>query len=474
MPDLERVRPVALTPRGEAVVPARQRRHPTPLLVFGGIPGEEIDVRVSHVGGNRAYGMVHQVIRPSPDRVDPPCDRFVPCGGCPLMHMTPAAQRAARRQLVVEALEESGLKVPVAQVVPCPDGEAGFRHVVKVGVGYSDHGRLRVGAWSRNTRNVVPVPECVVAAPILRKVMASLAHHVIQMDLRPYEPEHDRGLLRSAVLRASRTTGEVLVTLVAARRNRALVELAEALAGSVSEVVGVWLHVNDEEGNAIFTRGLDGSVPVTPLVGKDSIEEVIGGVRYGIGPGDFFQTAPGVAEVMYQRVVERLGLERDVPVVDLYCGVGGMALQAAKVTGWALGVESVDGAVQRAREGARRNGINAEFIADEVEVVLPDLAKRLKGIRPVVLVNPARRGLEDGVIEGILALQPRRIAYVSCNPRALARDLLRFQEAGYTVGEVEPFDMFPHTSHVETLVVLEAPESAEAAARSPRRKVVRK
>ena len=151
-----------------------------------------------------------------------------------------------------------------------------------------------------------------------------------------------------------------------------------------------------------------------------------------------------------------------------------MALQAARVSGWALGVESIEGAVGYARESAKRNGVTAEFLCADVVEAVPELERRVGERRPVVVVNPARRGLEDGVIDGIVALNPRRIGYISCNPRALARDLAQFKGHGFDIGEVQLFDMFPNTPHVECLVVLTGRDADAPGPRAPRRKVVRR
>ncbi|MFK7927413.1 MAG: 23S rRNA (uracil(1939)-C(5))-methyltransferase RlmD, partial [Myxococcota bacterium] len=355
-----------------------------------------------------------------------------------------------------------------------PDGLLDYRHVVKLGVGYSDQGSLRVGAWGRRSRTIVPIPHCPVTTDTLRRAMSTLAHYIIALDIRPYEPATERGVLRSIVARQSRTTGEVLITLVVGNRIRQLGELAELVANDVTEVAGVWVHINSEEGNHIFQRDDLGGVRTKPLVGKAWIEETIGGVTYRMGPGDFFQTNPAVAEVLYERTLDRLDVKEGSLVVDLYAGVGGMALQAAKRAGWALGVELVEGAVGHARESARRNGLTAEFINDEVHMALPLVQKRLGKRRPDVVVNPARRGLEEGVIDELVALNPRRIAYVSCNPWALARDLQEFKAKGFSIGDLELFNMFPNTAHVETLVVLEGPGADEAPGRAPRRKVARR
>lgn len=470
------VTPSYFTPRGEALCPPRGNHNP--LLVWAGIPGERAMVRVFGGGRHQDRGEWVKADEPSPHRVEPPCEKYSACGGCPWMHLDASGQERAHRDLVQRAFESEGISLPVGAWHGSPDGLTDFRHIVKVGIAKNEKGRTRVGAWGRNSRRIVPVPNCDVAAPVLNKTMAVLAHHILDLDVWPFEPETGKGVLRAAVLRASRTTGKVLVTLVAGRSNVMVRRLAEEVANGVSEVSGVWLHLNDSEGNAIFSRDAFGAVNCLPLSGEATIEERIGGVSYQIGPGDFFQTNPGVAEVLYRRTIDRLAPTGEDTVVDLYCGVGGLALQAAfRGAGFTVGIEEVDGAVQRAKTTARQNRLtNAEFHAGKVFEVLPELLPRLDGTRPLVTVNPARRGLEDGVVEAIASLKPRRLAYISCNPAALARDLVDLARVGlHPVGEAELFDMFPNTPHVECLVVLEAKDADEAPKRrAPRRKVVRK
>lgn len=465
------VTPRSWSPRGEAELTVRGK----PTLVWSGIVGESARVRVVHQGQNRDYAVFREASPPSPHRVDPPCRRYHTCGGCPLMHLDRDGQHGARQRLVRDALAAEGLDdVPVGSVVPSPDGEEEFRWVVKLGVGFSDHGHLRVGAWGRNTRSIVPIPECLVAADPLRASMHAIAHHVRELGLGPYDPIEDRGVLRAIVVRGSRTHGDLLVTLVAGRRVRKLTELAERIAAQVSTVSGVVLHLNDDEGNAIYQREEDGEIGSTVLLGRPWIEETLAGVDYRIGPGDFFQTNPGMAEVLYQRTLDDLGLGPGVPVVDLYAGVGGFALAAARRTGFAIGVESVAGAVRAAREAAKRNDITAEFVSGEVVDVLPGIARRLRGTAPVVTVNPARRGLEEGVAEAIAALGPRRMAYISCNPRAMARDLRDLSERGLRIGSIALYDMFPHTAHVEAVALLEGSADDVPTRRAPRRRAVGK
>ena len=203
------------------------------------------------------------------------------------MHLTSKGQWSVRRALVHDALSQHGLNdVVVGESFDCPDGLADYRHLVKLGAGYSDEGRIRVGAWGRRNRAIVPIPKCNVATPILVKTMRALAHQVVDMQIRPYDIERDEGILRAAVLRASRSTGDVLVTLVIGNRIRELRTLADQLSEEVSSVVGVWAHNNSEVGNAIFDRDEEGNGGSCPF-GRSWIEEELNGVRYRIGPATF-------------------------------------------------------------------------------------------------------------------------------------------------------------------------------------------
>lgn len=465
------VTPTRWTRKGEAVKDKEGRS----LVMWGAIPGEKADIKIVHEGRNQDFGLFHGTKNPSPYRVEPPCDRYNPCGGCPWMHLNAEGQEQSHRDVVRAHLDEVGLSdVKIGDWHESPDGLEGYRHVIKVGVGKSEMGHLRLGAWGRRDRRIVPIPQCNVAHPALTEVMRAVAHHVIALKLWPYEPETDRGVMRSVLLRRSRSTGEILVTIIAGRWVKDLSALADEVSAQCPDVAGVWVHFNDDEGNNIFSYDDEGLIRCRPVLGKETLIEEIGGVRYSVGPSDFFQTNPAVAEVLYKRVMERLDLTPQTSFVDLYCGVGGYALQAAPHVGFAVGVEENQGAVVRARHAAQVNKRSVEFIAETVEYALPEIGKRLGDRRPVITVNPARRGLEPGVIEAMLELKPKQIAYVSCNSAALARDLAALAGGGYVIEEVELFDMFPNTPHVETLTILRSLEEDDSDVRAPRRKVVRR
>ena len=446
-----------------------------PMAVWQGIPGERSHVHVYAPGKNRGLARWEKPAgKPSPRRVEPPCPRYSICGGCPWMHMDRRGQHDARLVLTRSAYDLHGLEAHApTELRACPDGLEGYRHLMKLAVGQSDRGRTRVGAFGRSTRNVVTIPGCLALAPALREAMKLIAHLVIEQDIWPWDPERGRGVLRYVIARQSRATGKLLITLVGARKSPKFRDLAQALVEKNGAICGVHLHINGSPGNALFEPAEDGGIPTVRLEGDRMLEERVAGLRLSIGAGDFFQTNPAVAELIIRDLEELIPVDR--AVVDLYSGVGGLALAAARRTGWALGVEAVGTAVNRARGAASLNALPAEFLASEVLDCLPEVRRRLAGRSPLVVVNPARRGLEHGVVEGIRELNPARLVYISCNPVSQARDLDALIRCGFELRRTVAYDMFPNTPHVEVMAVLEGPGGGGAAPqRPPRRRVVRK
>ena len=463
------VTPEGWLPKGEAF--ARVDGHP--VSIWQGIPGERAQIRIYRKGQNRHSARWESSHQPHPDRVDPACARYSRCGGCALMHLNPDGQSKAWFDMLRYELRTVELRdVKVSRVVPSPDGRSDFRHVVKLAVGLTDRGSIRVGAFGRNSHDIVPIPKCLVATPALREVMSAVAYHTVGMEIQPYDPSEDRGILRYFVIRQSRSSGKVLLTIIAGRNDQVLRDLAERVMTDRPGVAGVHLHINREPGNAFFLRSEGGGSDARLLNGGPYIEEELANIRYRIGPTDFFQTNPGMADRIYRDVVEALPAGR--PLVDLYSGVGGIALAGVRKSGWAIGVEQGVHAVSQAKMAAQQNGLSVEFLAGDVVDCLPEIVKRVGGKRPHVVVNPAWRGLEPGVIQGILDLDPASITYISCNRRSFAVDLRHFVDHKFQVESVTPYEMFPHTAHCEIVAQLKSPRAiAEDTSRAPRRKRLR-
>ena len=454
------------SPKGEAMSTGRTKQ----TAVWRGIVGEEERVLITRRGANRDYGEVREALVRHPHRTEPPCSRMDSCGGCAHMHMTAEGQHSAKRWLIEEAFRLEGMDdIDLKPMVGGPLQD--FRHVLKLIAGVGDRGRSRLGAPARFTRRVVPIPQCNVVTPELRDFTGHAAHKMLELEVRPFTPEAG-GLLRYLHARQSHHSGEILVTVVATRENGLIRQYAESLAhGPVS---GVFLHINNRPDNTIFDRDENGEVLTKRMWGRRTLTESLLGVELQVGPTDFFQTNPAMADKLYATVAELARAEEGVPLLDLYSGVGGFALALASKTGWALGVESDANAVEMATASARKAGVPAEFEQGDVLLVLHEQKERLAQRRPVVIVDPARRGLEQRVGPAILDLHPRRVVYVSCNARALARDVRNFCARGWTLKELRPFDMVPNTPHVEVVALLEPPDAEEVPSlRAPRRKRVR-
>lgn len=433
---LDLVTPDAWSGRGEAVGPASVGAGPPRVRVFGGIPGETARVERMGGGAHEVYAVWRESAVPAAIRVTPPCPRYLACGGCPWMHVDPAAAREARRGLVVRALAGVPLGPDgVAPVVPCPDGDAGYRTVVKLMARDTPQG-VRFGGYGRHSHDVVSVSDCLALDPALRPFT--------RLDPIPAPV----GMLRALVVRASRATGATLATLIVRHECPEAVSAARRLPAD-----GVHLHVHPHPGDALFTA----TGATRHVRGRATLEERFGALRLTVGPTDFYQTNPATAA----RLWEDLPLPRD-RLLDLYGGVGAVALALAVRRGAAplqvLGVEESPAAVARAAANFAANravlpGVTAEFRAGR----MVDFVAPMGWAGAMVVVNPPRRGLELGVAERLVALAPAPLVYVSCHPEALGRDLARLVALGMRVERVTPYDMFPHTPHVETVVVMRSP-----------------
>ena len=456
--------------RGEAVCESGGGK---PTIVWGGIPGEAGLAKIHHRGQNQDKARWLSAETPDPRRRTPPCDKYDRCGSCPLMHIEPAAQDDARLAIVADLFAKHGLDVPVPKaVVGSPDGNENYRHVVKMACGRSDWGRPRLGAYERDSHRVLPIPNCRVATSALRRAMGTVTHHILESGMPPYDEKEDKGVLRHVIIRESRSTGKMLVTIVCARRPRDAKDVADQIAQSLATVAGVHLHINAYPGNNIF-HVEDGRIGTVNLTGESTIEDEIAGVRMHFGPSDFFQANPGTASLIVEDVLALSHDLADRPVVDLNSGVGTFSLPLASRNPWVGGIEFAVAAVERARANAARAKVPAEFYAGAVAERAADVAQRVASSAPMVVLDPARKGIEEEAFAPIESLRPARMFYVSCNPAALARDLAEWTRRGWTVDTLRAYDMFPQTAHLEMLAVLSPASAPKVERGGPRRRIVR-
>jgi 23S rRNA (uracil1939-C5)-methyltransferase len=425
------------------------------LLVPGAVTGETVRVQVV---GERGAARVAEVVRvesPSKLRAEPRCAHFGACGGCLFQSLDYGAQIDLKARHLSRALEEAGIagSSPAPKpVTPSPDVYA-YRNKMEFAFG-EKLGELALGlrekvTSSRQTyRRTLPLRECPIFGPAVERVFPVLVEFARENRLEGFEPATGRGHLRHLVLRQGKRTGELMIILVTAEiRGIDLGALAGRL-GEAARELRSFVHVTNSRGSDLveFER-------TTLVAGVPFIDETLAGLSFRIYPPSFFQTNTAGAELLYGRIREEAPLTTDSRVLGLYCGSGAIELSLAGAARKVTGVDSSPANIANAVENALVNRIdNASFVPGTVEALLagPD-----REAADIVVVDPPRVGLTAKALRRTVALGAPAVVYVSCNPQALARDLRGFLDAGYRVASLSPFDLFPHTPHLETLAILE-------------------
>ncbi len=323
---------------------------------------------------------------------------------------------------------------------------------------------VRLGLYRAGTHDVVDIPGCPVHTPGINRAIEVARSVIDEFDVTLYDEATCQGDLRFLTVREGLATSELLLGFVTGLSDNPYWDkLAAQVLERCDGVVGVVQNVNPRPGNVIFG-------PTTRLLaGQRYIEEIVCGVTIQLGITSFFQVNTAVAELAYQAILARLALTPSDTLLDLYAGVGAIGLVAAGRAKRVLCLETSSEAVEFARAAGRLGGIaNIEFLRASVERRLPSLLEELRssptGGRLMVVLNPPRGGVEPRVIEALTdttgphggpCALPARIAYLSCSPVTLLRDLARLTGGGYGIRHVELFDMCPQTEHIETLAILE-------------------
>lgn len=413
------------------------------LVVFAGgvLPGERATVRIAEVKATYAVGDVVERANDAPARAEPFCPVFGRCGGCQVQHLAYPEQLAWKRRLVEAALERLG-RLSGFEVLPTigmRDPRA-YRNKIALVVERA-RGGIELGFYEARSHRFVPVEGCPVALPRLDAAIGALR------EVAHAEPGAF-GEVRHAVLRAGAATGEAVLALTTVRPSRAVAAIAPVLGAAIDGLVGVANSYDPAGANAVLGR------KTVQVWGRPEMEEEIRGIRYRVSAGSFFQVNSETVGEIFDALVPELGALR---VLDLYCGAGTFSVFFARHGARVDGIEENRAAVAEARANAALAGVarQTRFFAGRVEEALRrEPGRGALAAADVVFLDPPRKGSDAETLGALTAALPRQIWYLSCNPATLARDLTQLVAAGYRLRRVQPFDMFPQTGHVETLVLL--------------------
>ncbi len=429
------------------------------LFVKDALIGDRIEGRVIKEKKAYGYGKLLRILEPSPFRVEPLCPAALPCGGCQLQTMSYERQLQFKQDKVeghlvrIGGFERSGFSMePIIGMEPVPGQRRGFRYRNKgqFPFGRGKDGRIIYGFYAGRTHSIIETEDCFLGDAAARLVLETVRSFMEEYKIDPYDEASRQGLVRHVLIRTGYHTGQILVCLVINGRElphgRRLAERLMEIGGMTS----VSCNVNRQRTNVIL-----GSQMIH-LAGEECITDRIGGLTYRISPQSFYQVNPVQTEKLYGKALEFACLTGRETVWDLYCGIGTISLFLAREAGQVYGVEVVPAAVKNARENAALNHIaNVEFFEGRAEEVLPEWYESHPGkAADVIVVDPPRKGCEEGLLRTMVRMAPKRIVYVSCNSATLARDLKYLCAGGYRLERVQPVDMFPMTVGVEVVCLL--------------------
>ena len=422
------------------------------VFVPGTAPGDESRVRIVKDCGRYAFGILDELLTPSPDRVPVDCPVAGPCGGCSLRHLDYAAELRAKQESVLDAFHRiGGLEVPVLDILPSPEVDR-YRNKVQFPVGVDKNGAPCIGFYAGRTHRIVPCPDCKLQPGVLNEIGNALCAFFAQQGIRPYDEQSGKGLVRHIFLRRGAHSGQIMVCLVCTRAKLPHAEqLCTALREHFPAISTILLNVNAKNTNVIL--GSENYI----LYGPGYIEDTLCGVPVRLGPLSFYQVNTLAAERLYGVAAQYAQLTPDDTLLDLYCGMGTIGLSMADQCRGLIGVEIVPEAIESAKANAARMGeavaAKSRFFCADAGQAATQLAA--EGLHPdIVMLDPPRKGCDEATLSAVVRMAPRRVVYVSCNPATAARDAAWLEKNGYHAEKVQPVDLFPRTKHVEAVLLL--------------------
>lgn len=333
----------------------------------------------------------------------------------------------------------------------------------------SEQREILCGMYAQGTHRIIPTDECLIENQVAKKIIQAIRLVMMRYGIEPYNEDTGKGFLRHAIVRVGHRSNEVLVTLVTnAEDFPGAKNFARELVKRCPEITTIVQNVNTRATNVILGEGKERT-----LYGPGFILDRLCGLSFRISSHSFYQVNAVQTEVLYEAAIELAHLQGTERILDAYCGTGTIGLVAARALqektpaaakdgALVVGVDKVESAIVDARNNAKHNGIeNASFIAEDAGVFMNEMAGRDEAL-DVLFMDPPRSGASLEFLQATAHLHPRRIVYISCNPKTQARDVVYLRERGYRLEAIQPVDMFPHTTHIETVCLLTREKSVKS------------
>ena len=373
------------------------------------------------------------------------CPLAKKCGGCQLQNMTYERQlkwKQAREEILLKKFGKVGKIIGM-------ENPYHYRNKVQAAFGRTRSGKIISGVYQSGSHRIVSVDSCMIEDEIADKIICDIRSMLPKFKILVYDEDRHTGFLRHVLVKRGFTSGEVMVVLVGSSSYFPIKKkFTQKLLEMHPEITTVILNINSKNTNLVLGDKEE------ILYGKGYITDTLCGLEFAISAKSFYQINPVQTEKLYNKAMEYADLDKNSTVIDAYCGIGTIGLDAAKSAGKVIGVELNRDAVHDAISNAKRNNAqNIKFYCDDAGDFMEAMAEEGEKA-DVVFMDPPRSGSSKKFINSMLKTSPETIVYISCNPETLARDLIYITKGGYKVKKITPVDMFPHTNHIETVVKL--------------------
>lgn len=422
------------------------------FFVPGALPGEEVEARVILKKKHYAVTELQNILKPHSQRTSPRCPWYGECGGCQLQHCSYSMQLELKTQIVKEAfsrIAHISVEDVISSCIPSPK-EWGYRNKASFPVRKNSSGKNEVGFFKRRSHSLIPIDACPILEPALNQMYGRFVHSLQKLNIDGYNEKKHSGILRHIIFRCGSFSRELLACYVVRKHLsdseiKRISQLWQNFVVPDATFVGVIENENAKVGNTIL--GQNSRI----LYGQGELKEILNSREIHYDGTAFFQVNSYQAAQLFAFCSDCLEKEEENEALELYSGVGAMSLFLAPKFKRLTTIEEWPSAVEATKKNAALNKFS-NIIAYEGKA--EDIVSNLKQNFNTVILDPPRSGCDPKVIQQILEWKPEKVLYVACNPATLARDVALLHSGGYKLEKLQPFDMFPQTVHVETVVLM--------------------
>ena len=428
------------------------------FFVKDAIPNQDVIAKISKIKKNYVEAYSIETIKKSKDQVDPPCEHFEWCGGCTTQQLDYQKQLHFKQKQISDILNKiAGEKdLDINPIIGC---EQTFFYRNKMEytfsgvpwyIGDESYDDVVIGLHvPKRFDKILSINKCHINHDVFNDILQISKEISVKEKMVPYDVRKHTGFLRFLVIRIGVHTNEVMVNLVTAGYKPEIIKpLVDALADRIPNIKSIINTINNKKSNiASGTSKL--------LYGEECIDEKIGDYTFKISANSFFQTNSYQVKELYDYIIKTAEFKKSDIVYDLYCGTGTIGIYLAKNVKHVYGIEIVEDAIKDAKINAEINDINnIDFYCGDLKDILDsDTMDNIEN-PTTVIVDPPRPGLHPNTVKNLIKLSPKKIIYVSCNPATMARDIEILISENYSIKDLQPLDMFPHTPHIECVTTL--------------------